>query len=238
MTAQEAMNLPIYKDAKYIIEYVIPEDIRYCFIDEPIKVGNSICAKTRQHLVKELIEIGNNLKLEMKTIYLSIHIFDKYIYSRPKTSKAKYKLLGICAINLSSNLQEYITGIDYFSLAKEYEKYSKERFLNKQIKMWKTLEYNLAFTTPYDYILMHVRSNEKLEKYLDMYLNTLTKIISSIEYSTLNKTMFNVDNDTLAKAIIFATHTKHDIEKNLLDMESSEFSEFSKLKKHVLNMII
>ena len=242
MTAQEAMNLPIYEDFKDFIEYKFPEDIKSCLIDKQIKVEKSTCAKTRQQLVNDLIEIGNNLKLEMKTIYLSIHIFDKYIYLNPKTSKAKYKLLGMCAMNLSSNLYEYITNIDYFSLVKkEYEKYTKERFLNKQIKMWKTLGCNLAFITPYDYILKYVRSNEKCLKSLDMYSNTWNKIISSVEYCTLNETIFNVDNDTLAKAIIFATHTKHDIEKELLDVEASEFfefSQFSKLKKHIQNMVI
>ncbi|PIA61029.1 hypothetical protein AQUCO_00300511v1 [Aquilegia coerulea] len=127
--------------------------------------------KMRASLVDWLIDVQFEFKLVPETLYLTIHIVDRYL-STNSASPWLLKLLGLSAMLIASKYeqQDMIHDIDDFVSLADYV-YSQEEIVEMEKLILKKIDWRLTDPTPYVFLVRYIKAAaavSDMEKMEDM----------------------------------------------------------------------
>lgn len=103
----------------------------------------------RSILLNWLIEIQQNLKLNQRTIFLSINIFDWFL-EKKRVLRSELQLVGISSFLIASKFEDiYPPEIEHIIYLCEFL-YSKEQILRMEGDILFQLGFNLVFVCSFD----------------------------------------------------------------------------------------
>ena len=112
---------------------------------------NDINEKMRSILLDWLIEVHLKFKLVPETMYLTVHLIDKYL-EKKQVKRNKLQLVGVTAMLIACKSEEmYPPEVKDFIYITD-KAYNKEEVLNMEIEMLKTLNYDITFPTQYKFL--------------------------------------------------------------------------------------
>ena len=112
---------------------------------------NDINEKMRSILLDWLIEVHLKFKLVPETMYLTVHLIDKYL-EKKQVKRNKLQLVGVTAMLIACKYEEmYPPEVKDFIYITD-KAYNKEEVLNMEIEMLKTLNYDITFPTQYKFL--------------------------------------------------------------------------------------
>nr|QBK88108.1 MAG: cyclin-dependent protein kinase [Marseillevirus LCMAC202] len=166
LTAGEALIQPYFDSIRSVIETRYP--VRNCTfptIKPPVRT--TFKPRVRRILFEWLWDIKMQYKLRYNTLFLTYHIFDRYIEIYPTIPRNKIQGYGAAALLIASKLQEIVsmTLSDYVYLC--MGSYTQEEIREMEQEILVALDYKLLYT-PYNYVL---KSNKKILLLTALYLN-------------------------------------------------------------------
>lgn len=193
LTSADALSSEIFDDIRGYIEnkYPAPEiyepdcDEIFLLHEEFISFQptTDINANMRQILLSWLLDVAEEYERSIRTYYLCVHLVDKYISLTPHVSRNDFQAVGICALSLASDFVDsnYVSLEAYADIT---DNTSTAEFL-RQLKesMWKTLDFNLMVSTPWDFAVFYANNIELDEQLQDLYFDILFRITISPQRS-------------------------------------------------------
>ncbi|PIA59988.1 hypothetical protein AQUCO_00400697v1 [Aquilegia coerulea] len=126
---------------------------------------HEINEKMRGILVDWLIEVHNKFELMPETLYLTIHIVDRYLAGRA-VSKKILQLVGVSATLIASKYEEiWAPEVNDFVTVAD-DAYSREQVLAMEKLILGKLEWSLTVPTPYVFLVRYIKaaaSDQKME---------------------------------------------------------------------------
>jgi hypothetical protein len=154
-----------------------------------------ISAKMRGILVDWLVEVHELFKLISETLYLTMHIVDKYLSSK-YVSKPKLQLVGVTAMLIACKFEEiYAPEIKDFIYITDGA-YSEQHILDMEHEILEVLDFNLSYPTP----LLFLRRFSKAAG-SDYRVHTLCKYF--IEISMVDVRLLNFYPSQIAAASVY-----------------------------------
>ncbi|XP_058107392.1 G2/mitotic-specific cyclin S13-7-like [Magnolia sinica] len=116
-----------------------------------------INSKMRSILTDWLIEVHNKFELMPETLYLTIHIVDRYL-SMKAVLRKELQLVGITAMLIACKYEEiWAPEINDFICISD-RAYSREQILVMEKKMLNKLEWSLTVPTPYVFLVRFLKA--------------------------------------------------------------------------------
>lgn len=170
--------------------------------------------RMRSILVDWLIEVHNKFELMPETLYLTIHIVDRYLSMKP-VLKRELQLVGIGAMLIASKYEEiWAPEINDFVCISD-NAYCRQQILYMEKSMLNKLEWSLTVPTPYVFLVRFIKaaaSDEEM-KHLVFFFAELALIQYSIiiEYcpSMIAAAAVYAAQCTLGKSPLWSETLKH-----------------------------
>jgi hypothetical protein len=106
---------------------------------------SDITPKMRSILVDWLVQVHKRFRLQSETLYLTVTIMDRYLYSSTNVSKNDMQLIGVTAMMIACKYEEiYSPEIDDFVYICD-NAYKADEILMKELEIFAALDYNLGF---------------------------------------------------------------------------------------------
>lgn len=104
-----------------------------------------ITPKMRSILVDWLVQVHKRFRLQSETLYLTVTIMDRYLFSSSKISKNDMQLIGVTSMMIACKYEEiYAPEIDDFVYICD-NAYKADEILAKELEIFEALDYNLGF---------------------------------------------------------------------------------------------
>lgn len=107
--------------------------------------------KIRQGIIKEMKQLAHRHSLQYKTFFASIYYLDTICSKLLYYEYEAIRLMGMFCLVLSSKFWE--DGEKGYEVEKFYSKTISTNYISDEIFVLKLLDYNLAVTTAYDYLI-------------------------------------------------------------------------------------
>ncbi|XP_077218618.1 G2/mitotic-specific cyclin S13-7-like isoform X2 [Tasmannia lanceolata] len=113
--------------------------------------------KMRAILMDWLIEVHNKFSLMPETLYLTVHIIDRYL-SMETVLRRELQLVGVSAMLIASKYEEiWAPEISDFVCISD-RAYTREQILGMEKKLLDKLEWSLTVPTPYVFLLRFLKA--------------------------------------------------------------------------------
>ena len=193
LTAKEALEMEIFDDVRGYVDNKYPAQEIYEPHCEEIFVlreeliefqpATDINARMRQILLSWLFDVNNKFKQSIRTYYLCIHFIDKYISLTPNLSRKILQAVGVCAMSLASDyVEQFATPINDYKYMTA-NAFTNDFLIKLKEEMWKTLDFNLMVSIPWDFAVFYANNIQLDKKSQDLYFDILFKITISPERS-------------------------------------------------------
>ncbi|ABW98296.1 cycB (nucleomorph) [Hemiselmis andersenii] len=149
-----------------------------------MKYQHDINKKMRIILVDWLIDVHSKFKLALKTLYLTINIFDRFL-SKKNITRTKLQLLGITSMLMASKYEEiYAPETKDFVYISD-NAYTKEDIFKMETFICSVLKFEFSYPSFVGFLVYFLKKiNAKKDTvYLSMYISELTIIeLSLLKY--------------------------------------------------------
>jgi hypothetical protein len=137
-------------------------------------MGNQtdLSEKMRAVLVDWIIEVHFKFKLAHETLFLCIHLIDRYLYKFTQCPRIKLQLVGVCALLIACKYEEIFSPELRDFVYVTDKAYSKEDILNLESEMLDLFGFNLTIPTAlrfFEILSQHLAFSEK-DNHLGFYL--------------------------------------------------------------------
>lgn len=202
-------------NAQYVNEY-IPEILEYWRTSESRRAPSpnymskqtDINAKMREILIDWMVEVQIKFKLKTETLYLSIHLLDRFL-ERRAVNRNKLQLVGCTALLLASKYEEiYAPEINDFVCISD-RAYTKEQILAMEGIMLNALGFNLTVPLACNFIQFYAKQAATLLRLNEEQTDALTYLTYYFTEITLqNYTFLSFMPSVIsASALYLAVHT-------------------------------
>jgi len=148
----------------------------------------------RAILVDWLVEVQENFELYHETLYLAIKIVDNYLQNKP-TAKELLQLVGATALQIACKIEEHHPPpLDDFKFICD-DAYTHKQFIQMEIKILKTLDFDINLPIPYRFLRRYARVNA-----MSMQILTLSRYI--LELSLQEATFVVIRPSLIAAACL------------------------------------
>ncbi|WOK96787.1 G2/mitotic-specific cyclin S13-7-like isoform X1 [Canna indica] len=123
------------------------------YIDSQVEIN----AKMRAILADWLIEVHHKFDLTPETLYLTMHIIDRYL-SMEMILRRELQLVGVAAMLIASKYEEiWAPEVNDFIVISD-RAYTREQILGMEKGILNKLEWNLTVPTPYVFLVRFVKA--------------------------------------------------------------------------------
>ncbi|KAH9790327.1 cyclin-B1-1 [Citrus sinensis] len=151
-----------------------------------------INAKMRSILVDWLTEVHRKFELMPETLYLTVHIVDRFL-SKETIQRKELQLVGISAMLIACKYEEiWAPEVNDFVRISD-SAYLREQVLAAEKAILRKLEWHLTVPTPYVFLVRYIKASVTDKEYPTIVLYCPSMIAASAVYAarcTLNKNPF------------------------------------------------
>jgi G2/mitotic-specific cyclin 1/2 len=206
----------VYRYSSKVFEY-------YNLLDKPLVYNSTISWQKRSEVVDWIIGIHERLELTQESLFLTINLIDKFLIARDIPSN-KLQLVGITALIISCKFEEVICPTLQNLIILAGNKMSEEDIKKAEKYMLHTLNYDILYSCPLNFLRKCSKSNnyEKKSKNVSKFLleisflyEKLNKYTSSIKATTSMYLARKITEQDQCKNLftMYSGHTKEDIKE-------------------------
>lgn len=157
--------------ARSIFKNMRIREVKFPISDYLCKPGSLTTGAMRGILVDWLVEVQENFQLYHETLYLTVKLIDSYLQHR-NTKKEFLQLVGATALFIACKIEEFqAPPLDDFQYICD-DAYTKKNFLEMEIRIFKTLDFDINIPVAYRYLRRFARVTS-----MGMELLTLSRYI-------------------------------------------------------------
>ncbi|MCL7037779.1 hypothetical protein MKW94_007406 [Papaver nudicaule] len=167
-------------------------------VHDYMDMQNQINGHMRMILVDWLIEVHNKFELTAETLYLTIHIVDRYL-SMNLVARRELQLVGISAMLIASKYEEiWAPEVNDFVCISD-KAYTREQILVMEKSILGKLGWTLTVPTPYHFLIRFVKA-----AVADKETENMTFFLA--ELGLMQYTMIKYCPSMLAASAVYAAH--------------------------------
>jgi len=159
-----------HKDQMANTEYVndvfsnlLKDECKYSAMANYTEKQADINERMRSILVDWLVDVHLKFKLRSETLFLTVHIIDRYL-SKEQTTRNKLQLVGVTAMLIASKYEEiYAPEVRDFVYISD-KAYDRAQILKMEGTILNALDWQLGGATPWHFLLRFGKAGELDEK--------------------------------------------------------------------------
>lgn len=163
---------------------------------------NEITPKMRSILVDWLVQVHKRFRLQAETLYLTVSIMDRYLFTSKKVSKNDMQLIGVTSMMIACKYEEiYSPEIDDFVYICD-SAYDADQILKKELCIFEALDFNLGFPMSIQFLRRYSKTGQDV---VDASQHALSKYF-------LELALMDYDLCTLKPSVLAAAALKLSLE--------------------------
>ncbi|KAF9765022.1 G2/mitotic-specific cyclin cdc13 [Nosema granulosis] len=203
----------VHRYSKKVFEYFVSLDKPYVYS------SGTISWEARSELVDWIIGIHHRLELSNETLFLSIALIDRFLMARD-IPPSKLQLVGITALAIACKFEEVVCPTLQNLIILAENRMSEEDIKKAEKYMLHTLNYDILFSCPLNFLRKCSKSNnyERKSRNIAKYL---------LELSTLFESLNSYSSSIKAATAMYLARkiTQQDQCKNLFALYSEHTNE-------------
>ncbi|KAI4292536.1 G2/mitotic-specific cyclin 2 [Pancytospora philotis] len=201
-SAERAEICSVGKYIDQVVDYYESLDTVFCYVEKDITY------EMRSLLVDWIISCSENLRLSDDTLYLSVHLIDRFLSGRA-LSTAKLQLVGITALVVAAKYEEVVCpDLSSFLLLTD-KSFAEEDIKRAEKFMLYSLDYRLEFVSPLYFLRRAARANNYEARSRRMAKYFLELMALHACFARYRKSILGTTAMYLARKICQTDHNKN-----------------------------